>query len=241
MTNRVYYGCFFHPQNKEGENMIRILSVIILFSLLITGCNRQDAGKNGEQNGSAEQGVSDSSGEGSNPEEALFKEIQTIAKRDFRKASWGMPRSEVVLTEADDPTSQDDSALIYSRKVAGMSALIGYLFVDDKLVKGKYMFRQQHSEFSQYITDYDTLKKAMEKKYGKAQKSRDIWSNDLYTNIPAEWGKAVSLGYLTRLSYWSTKTTEITLTLKGENEKIDLWLEYKSKALAKLMKKSGEK
>ena len=222
--------------------MIRIFSFIMAISLLAAGCDKPDNRKNPEQDsGNVEQGVSDSSSESSNPEEALLKEIQTIAKRDFRKAVWGMPRSEVVLTEADDPTSEDDSALIYSRKVAGMRTLIGYLFVEDKLVKAKYMFHQQHSEFDQYITDYNNLKKALEKKYGKAQKERDIWSNDLYTNIPAEWGKAVSLGYLTRLSYWSIKNTEITLTLKGKDEKIDLWLEYKSKTLANLMKKIGEK
>ena len=222
--------------------MIRIFPYIIIISLIISGCNNPDKGKNPEQkSGNVDQGISDATSDGSNPEEALMKEIQAIAKRDFRKATWGMPRSEVVLTEADDPTSEDDSALIYSRKVAGMSTLIGYLFVEDKLVKAKYMFHQQHSEFNQYITDYNNLKKALEKKYGKAQKERDIWSNDLYTNIPAEWGKAVSLGYLTRLSYWGIKNSEITLLLKGENEKIDLWLEYKSKVLAKLEKKADKK
>jgi hypothetical protein len=229
-------------QNKEGENMIRIFSYIIIISLIIAGCNNPDAGKNPEQkSGNVDQGISDTTSDRSNPEEALMKEIQAIAKRDFRKTTWGMPRSEVVLTEADDPTSEDDSALIYSRKVAGMNALMGYLFVEDKLVKAKYMFHQQHSEFNQYITDYNNLKKALEKKYGKAQKERDIWSNDLYTNIPAEWGKAVSLGYLTRLSYWGIKNSEITLLLKGEDEKIDLWLEYKSKALANLEKKADKK
>jgi hypothetical protein len=214
--------------------MIRTCFYILIFSLALSGCNNADTGKNsGQKGGNAGQVVSDTAGEGSRPEEALFKEIQAIAKRDFRNATWGMPRSEVVLTEADDPASEDESAIIYSRNVAGMNAIIGYLFEDDRLVKAKYMFRQQHSDFNQYITDYKNLKAALEKKYGKAHKQRDIWSNDLYTNIPAEWGKAVSLGYLTYLSYWSIKKTEITLMLGGENEKIDLWLEYKSKAPAK--------
>jgi hypothetical protein len=219
--------------------MVRIFLYILVIILITAGCDRLDSKKKQEQNGgNVEEGISGGLNESSNPEEALLSEIQAIAKRDFRKATWGMPRSEVVLTEADDPASEDDSALIYSRKVAGMNTLIGYLFVEDKLVKAKYMFHQQHSGFDQYITDYDNLKRALEKKYGKPHKERDIWSNDLYTNIPAEWGKAVSLGYLTRLSYWSIKNTEITLTLKGKDEKIDLWLEYKSKLLAKLMKKT---
>jgi hypothetical protein len=63
----------------------------------------------------------------------------------------------------------------------------------------------------------------------------------LYAKIPAEWGKALSLGYLTYLSYWDTKNTEISLLLKGEDSKIDFWLEYKSKALANLEEKVTKK
>jgi hypothetical protein len=222
--------------------MIRAYWYIVVIGLVVVGCNNPDTAKNQEQRGGdVDQIISDTANKSLNTEEALIKEIQTIAKKDFRKAAWGMPIATVKLTEADDPTSEDDSAIIYSRKIAGMDAFIGYIFVENKLVRAKYMFHQQHSDFNKYITDYNNLKNAIEKKYGKAQKERAIWSNDLYTNIPAQHGIALSLGYLTYLSFWNTKNTEITMTLKGENSKIDLWLEYKSKALANLEKKSSVK
>lgn len=213
--------------------MIRAFLIIILVSFTLTGCNKKDS-----NNPEEEQAVSTLTT--AQVQEALDKEIQAIAKRDFRKTNWGMDKETVKLTEPDDPKSEEDSAMIYSRKVAGMDVLIGYIFVQDKLVRAKYMFHQQHEGTDTYISDRDNIKKALEKRYGKAVKDRKIWKNDLYTKIPSQWGIALGLGYVTFLSYWETPKTEITLTLKSEDSKIDLWLEYKSKALAKLEQTGGK-
>jgi hypothetical protein len=210
--------------------MIRAFLIIILISFILAGCNKKDS------NNPEEEQQAFSTMTGAQIQDALDKEIQAIAKRDFRKTNWGMDKKTVKLTEPDDPKSEEDSAMIYSRKVAGMDVHIGYIFVEDKLVRAKYMFHQQHEGPDAYITDYDNIKKALEKRYGKAAKDRKIWKNSLYTKIPSQWGIALGLGYVTFLSSLDTPKTEITLTLKGEDSKIDLWLEYKSKALAKLEK-----
>jgi hypothetical protein len=212
--------------------MIRAYWYILVITLIIAGCNNSDTAKKLEQSETKKTVYS---------EESLLKEIQTSGKRDFRKITWGMPMATVKLTEANDPGSENDSAIIYPRNVAGMDAILGYLFVDDKLVRAKYIFRQQHSDLNEYIEDHNNLKKTLVKKYGKPTKERTVWSNDLYTKIPSQWGIALGLGYMTYLSYWNIKNTEITLTLKGENNKIDLWLEYKSKALANLENKDAGK
>lgn len=213
--------------------MTRAFIFIILVSFILAGCN-----KKASDNPDEDQIVSTMTS--AEVQDALDKEIQAIAKRDFRKTNWGMDKNTVKLTEPDDPKSEEDSAMIYSRKVAGMNVLIGYIFVQDKLVRAKYMFHQQHEGPDAYITDRDNIKKALEKKYGKAEKDRKIWKNELYTKIPSQWGIALGLGYVTFLSYWDTPKTEITLTLKGEDSRIDLWLEYRSKALAKLEQTGGK-
>ena len=218
--------------------MIRTYLYVILISLVMVGCNNAENDKKSGQKGeNPDQGISDTAGENSNTAEALIEEIPKLDKKDFRKAGWGMSMATVKLTEADDPVSEADSAIMYNRQIGGMKALLGYLFVDDKLIKGKYMFHESHVDPNKYITDYSALKKALEKKFGKAKRENQIWANDLYTKFPADWGKAVELGYLTYVSHWETKNTEISLLLKGENYKIDLWLEYKSKKLADLEKK----
>jgi len=208
--------------------MIRIFLCVILISLVLAGCNRKDASIN------MEEGQAASEMTGAQISDALDKEIQAIAKRDFRKTNWGMDKKTVKLTEPDDPSSEEDSAMIYSRKVAGMNALIGYIFAQDKLVRAKYMFHQDHDDLNAYITDQDNIKKALAKRYGKPAKERTVWTNELYKKIPSQWGIALGEGYVTFISVWETAKTEISLTLKGEKGKTDLWLEYKSKALAKL-------
>jgi hypothetical protein len=213
--------------------MIRTFIFIISVSFILAGCNKKTSNN-------PEEGQAVSTMTSAEVQDALDKEIQAIAKRDFRKTNWGMDKNTVKLTEPDDPKSEEDSAMIYSRKVAGMDVLIGYIFAQDKLVRAKYMFHQEHEGSDPYIADYDNLKKAMEKKYGKAKKDKKIWKNELYTKIPSQWGIALSLGYVTFLSYWDTPKTEITLTLKSEESKIDLWLEYKSKAFAKLEQTGGK-
>jgi uncharacterized lipoprotein YehR (DUF1307 family) len=215
--------------------MVRTFLCIILICLVLGGCGKKETAKNPEQE-NAGQPVLDAA----SVQDALIKEVQAIAKRDFRKTTWGMDKKTVKLTEPDDPKSEEDSAMIYSRNIAGMDVLIGYIFVQDKLVRAKYMFHPQHDNLNDYITDQNNIKKALEKRYGKATRERTIWSNELYTKIPSQWGIALGQGYVTFLSLWDAPKTEITLTLKGENSKIDLWLEYKSKALAKL-EQSGVK
>jgi hypothetical protein len=215
--------------------MVRTCLCIILISFVLTGCGKKEAPKNPEPENAVQSAM-----DGASVEDALAKEIQAIAKRDFRKTTWGMDKKTVKLTEPDDPKSEEDSAMIYSRKVSDMDVLIGYIFVQDKLVRAKYMFHPQHNDLNAYITDQNNIKKALHKRYGKATKERTIWTNELYTNIPSQWGIALGQGYVTFISLWDTPKTEITVTLKGENGKIDLWLEYKSKALAKLEQSGGK-
>ena len=84
--------------------MFRAYLYIIVISLVMIGCNDPDTAKKLEQKSeNVDQGLSGTASKTSNSAEALMKEIQTIAKSDFRKAKWGMPRNKVKLTEADDP------------------------------------------------------------------------------------------------------------------------------------------
>jgi hypothetical protein len=199
--------------------MIRTCMYVIAISLAMAGCT--DTAKK--------------------PGDDLAQENEMLGTKDFRNATWGMSKVEVKSTEEDKPSDEIDSAMIYSRQILGMNALTGYLFAEDKLVRAKYMFHQQRGSTNDYIDDYNNLKKVLLKKYGKAKSDKTTWIKDVYKNSPADWGYALDHGYVTYLSYWETKNTRITLSLQGENYKINLWLEYKSRALAGLEQKASEK
>ena len=200
--------------------MIRTYLYIILISLIMFGCNSKDSAKNAEQK---EKG-------------AATSDDQDLGRKDFQNAIWGLSKSEVKLTEAYDPSGEDESSLIYSRKVLGINALVGYIFANNKLVRGKCMFQSQYASSNDYITYYNKIKTVLEKKYGKARADKIIWNNDYYKGSTKDWGLAVSKGYLVYLSSWDTKKSGISLSLSGTDNKINLWLEYKSKALAGLEK-----
>ncbi len=166
---------------------------------------------------------------------------QSSSAVDFRKTTWGMSKSQVKATEAGVPNSEDESVLMYSSRISGMNALVIYIFAENKLVRAKYLFTEEHSNRNDYITDYNSLKEALGKKYGKIKNEETVWRNDLYRDDFSQWGFAVSLGHLIYYSQWNTENTNISLVLSGENYDIKLAAEYTSKALEKLEEKVREK
>jgi len=170
---------------------------------------------------------------------------------DFRRARWGMTKTQVLKTETAklmmDTTIRGVDLLIYTGEVAGFNCNIGYIFAEGKLVRGKYMFTHSHSNKNDYILDFNKLKEILTKKYGKPIEDKRLWKNDLYRDDPQYWGFAISLGHLIYLATWetpatdTTDTTIITLLLNGENFEIMFCIEYLSKNLHKLEEKAIEK
>lgn len=119
-----------------------------------------------------------------------------------------------------------------------------YYFADNKLVRGAYIFRNEHINNNQYIDDFETVKKSLTEKYGKPQKDEQVWSGgDLFKNDPSVWGTAVAVGNLQYGAVWTLNDTQIALWLSGDNLKIQHVLGYKSTKPEhlELMKKAQDK
>lgn len=161
---------------------------------------------------------------------------------DFRKTKWGFSRKKVQESEKMTPIIDTTNILGYETPIAGMKCLIGYIFVNNKLTRAKYVFEEKHSNENDYIVDYHNLRDILNKKYGKSTSQSDgIWRDDLYKDDIQKWGFAVSLGDLYYFSDWQTQKTDIDLMLSGENYKISLVVEYDSKQFKGLEKKVKEK
>ncbi|MCD6098451.1 DUF3157 family protein [bacterium] len=160
---------------------------------------------------------------------------------DFRKTTWGMGKIQVKKTEKGKIVEEDENLLAYQGTVGGLDCFILYIFAEGKLVRAKYAFTETHSNKNDYISDFNTLKETLTKKYGKPVKDSRIWRNDLYEDDYQYWGFAVSLGHLAYFAEWETPNTYITLALYGENYEITLAIEYQSKKLKKLEEKEREK
>lgn len=149
----------------------------------------------------------------------------------FRDFTWGMSQAKVKAIEKSKfiPDVSTDKILGYQTSVAGLGALVTYVFVNDKLYKGKYVFVEEHSNRNDYISDYESIKKILVKKYGEPKESNTIWKNVLYRDDYQDWGMALSIGHLVFYSEWETATTDISLTMHGDNYKISFEAEYLSK------------
>ena len=158
-------------------------------------------------------------------------ELQTSEIRAFRRTSWGMSRDEVRAAEENAPTQDDASVLVYAGSLGGMPCVFAFLFAEDRLVGGRYVFTVQHSNENDYLIDYQRLKDLLIKKYGGPSADQRYWQSDLFQDDPNQWGLAVSRGDLSIFTSWEDAESKITLGLHGDNFEVHLGIDYESRKL----------
>ena len=162
-------------------------------------------------------------------------------KFDFRKTTWGMSKEQVKLSEDIKPVAEEKDLLMYETEVLHMKCYIAYKFVGNILATVIYKFIDRHSNENDYISDYSNVKVALNKKYGTPEFDDINWKNDLFADEPSRYGFAVSLGHLVYQSKWETDSTDIILSLDGENYEIDHAALYYSKIFYPKMKEKNER
>lgn len=162
----------------------------------------------------------------------------SIFSQDFRKATWGMSIRQVKETETNEIVEESSDYLVFKTSLASIDAYAIYIFVGDKLTRGKYLITETHSNKNDYISDYKKLNGLLNKKYNEPIENEIFWKNDLYKNDYPQWGFAISIGHLIYYSKYKTSNTEINIMLSGDNYEINNSIEYKSIELEKLEKET---
>jgi hypothetical protein len=157
----------------------------------------------------------------------------------FRKTNWGMSKAQVKKLETGKILNDDD-VLMYEGNIAGLETYIVYNFVDDKLVRASYIYKERHSNKSDYLSDYLSVQKILINKYGKPAEEETLWKNDLYKDDYQEWGMALAVGHLVKYCVWNVSDTEIAHLISGDNFDINHGVEYKSVSLAGLERSKVE-
>ncbi|MBN1345999.1 MAG: hypothetical protein JXQ73_25150 [Phycisphaerae bacterium] len=153
-----------------------------------------------------------------------------VKAEGFRGIPWGATK-EAVESQEKAPRIRDlGDILVYSDRVAGLPAQVGYVFADGKLVIGKYRFTVEHVNGNAFLDDFDKIHILLEKKYGKAKTCESFWRRDLYRSDATRWGMAIAVGDLSRYAVWELADTTLCLALSGDNFEISLVLEYSSRA-----------
>lgn len=179
----------------------------------------------------------------------LIPEDEGSSKKNFRMTHWGMSKEQVKKVESSEFIKEQKGLrvvkglilLIYKDNIAGLDCFIAYYFAENKLTRGRYLFKKKHSNKNLYISDFNNVKKQLTNKYGKPKYDNLIWINDLYKDDPSRYGMAVSKGDLKYVAKWDLQETEIISSLSGDNYKITFQTEYLGKALKEFEKKVLEK
>ena len=150
---------------------------------------------------------------------------------DFRNSCWGDSMDDVKNSETLTLEVELEDAIGYSGyNISGIDMVTLYKFNNDgKLYTAVYGSRETHVNKNLYISDYNTIKKALNEKYGDTgytDEQDEIWYDSLYKDNKDKYGTAISAGHLSYVSTWNTETTKITLMLTGDNFEISLSLFY---------------
>ena len=83
-----------------------------------------------------------------------------------------MSKAEVRAVETAKPTEDpdDEGYLLYRDSVEGLNCLLGYLFINDRLVRALYVIDQKHTDLTDYLSDYQRLKQVLSEEYGQPAK-----------------------------------------------------------------------
>ena len=172
-----------------------------------------------------------------NPREIL----KSIKEPTFRKTKWGMNKLEIIELEGEPSDNIDDALFYRSKLVAGIKAKIIFVFVDDALVRTKYIFNEVHSNSNDYISDYTTVKDVLVQKYGDPYTDQTNWNKDLYRDDVQNYGMAISVGHLVLEAGWLNIDSDILISLSGDNFEISHIVQYSSNALMSLEKTKSKK
>src|SRR3990167_7456377 len=77
---------------------------------------------------------------------------------NFRKTRWGMSIEEVKKAEIEKPSVEGDGKsghiLGYKNTIDGKDVMVGYTFMNSRLVQSSYSFKNQHTNTNLYIDDF---------------------------------------------------------------------------------------
>ena len=149
--------------------------------------------------------------------------------------AWGTAPGQAKLREEATPAHEEASLLAWRDiKLANLSCDVVYVYVQDKLVRGKYIVTETWVNENRFLAEYDSLKSLLKRKYGEPETDDSYWSNKLWADDPNDWGRAVEQGHLALYCRWERGDTRILLHLSGENYQSSLGIEYASLTLESL-------
>jgi len=184
---------------------------------------------------------------------------------DFRGLPWGASKDDVIKVEGNKTLDRSTTplwaapsalvlgspgldSLVYAGKAGDLDCVYAFYFAGDKLVQGRCVFSEKHTDANLYIDDFQAVNTLLTEEYGKPEEDGMMWSDDRYKGDRANWGKAVAEGHLAYHALRRLPDTAVMHQMRGINneplhaiqyesmikEHLDLVREAREKAKAKI-------
>ena len=160
---------------------------------------------------------------------------------NFRNANFGDSKEKVKQQETAEFLSEQDGVLIFDGKILDIPCYIGYVFVNNKFMQGKYLIKTSIITTSkEFLIVYLALQQKLNEKYGE-QDPVPTWYDDLYQS-DGNFLTALKLKHYSVNTTWQQDTYKITLGAEGTGDyKWQFVIEYQSKAYADYIEKKQQK
>lgn len=148
-------------------------------------------------------------------------------KRDFRGLKWGMSLSDVTKNEGSGYSMVKHGVIRYNNlTIDDIPVEAEYTFEEDKLSSCIYYTTNMHQKADEYVSDYKSLIKKYENKYGKYKYSEEKWA-DGADKSSTSTSEALENGIMMYRTGWEEGNTVINLVLfKDTDSKIKIGIRY---------------
>ena len=158
---------------------------------------------------------------------------------DFRTVRWGMTEEEVKNLEGNLPDYSGELDgrnawyIGYDTNLMGNSVIVAYYFGTNGLYEARYIWSESHSNENLYISDYNSVKNELTKKYGSPWWDQENWDTSSHESYYSDKkGEALSFGYLTYETCYDTSRTDITMQMYADNYDISFIVYYESQDIS---------
>ncbi|MCF7832063.1 MAG: hypothetical protein K9N05_00620 [Candidatus Marinimicrobia bacterium] len=166
---------------------------------------------------------------------------------DFRNINWGMTFTEVKESEPFKWKKGDIDAntqfLCTNTHLMGDKAMLVYYFNLNRVYRARYILKESHSNKTEYWNFYKHLIGEINNKYGESAPNytgEPIWLDDVYKDDPVNWGEAIATGKMVATANWELPKSTICAIIQGDNNEIELWLEFEAVNFKKIEAKKTE-
>jgi len=171
--------------------------------------------------------------------------IPSVCEAGFQATEWLDSPQEVIrkqkIPKAERSWSEGTlSILAHSTRFTGEEALVGYIFVEKKLVRVSVIFTETYIQKLKLLRRFDSMERKLTRVYGEPDSDDTVWSGDLYRDDPDQYGMAVVTGDLMFRTLRTKSGLNILHILDGGNFKANHRLAYYTDETFEIEKSAAE-